>query len=133
SPTSLLTSGRVAFLGRYRFAAGCGSRNPGLLLGACCGLSRWGAGAALAHPAFNDLLRCRVTRHRPWRDAVTDDRASTGVGAVADDERRDEGVVRAHAHVVAHRRVALCHAVVIDKDRRGADVRLLTDGRVAHI
>src|SRR5690606_5542051 len=57
----------------------------------------------------------------------------TGVGAVTDGDGGDEHVVGAGARARPDLRAVLVHAVVVDEDGRGADVRVLADLRVADV
>ena len=75
------------------------------------------------------LAPCRA----PRRDVVGDHAARSGVGPVADCDRRDEGRVDARLDARADRRAVLADPVVVGGEVAGADVRALPDVRVADV
>ena len=86
--------------------------------------ARRGSGAAgsgwarVAHPGRHP------DRELAGRDVLRDDRAGAGLRVVADRQRRAEHRVDAEEDPLADRRPVLRAAVVVGRDRAGADVRL---------
>ena len=90
-------------------------------------------GPGARDPALDVALGAGAHAERARGHVATDDAAGAGVRAVADGHRGDEHVVGARAGVRADGRAVLVDAVVVDGHRRGADVRVLADRRVAHV
>src|SRR5882757_8088459 len=90
-------------------------------------LSRFTAGPLLHHPALDVALRTGRYRQRSRRHVLADDRARTGVRAVADRHRRDEHVVGPGPDVRSNCGAVLGFSVVVDEHARRADVAVLAD------
>ena len=91
------------------------------------------AGPLALRPAGEVALRPARDRQRARRDVAAYDGPATGRGAVADLDRRDEGVVGAGAGVTADAGAVLGDPVVVGEDRARPDVGLLADLRVADV
>ena len=85
------------------------------------------------HPAFDVALRCHVHCQGPGRNILSDDRSRSRIRSIADSNRSDEHVVRARARVSAHLGAVLVDAVVVGRNRAGANVGALADRGVADV
>src|SRR6185436_10503118 len=99
----------------------------GRVAGPLGGLGRRRAGSLPYDPPVDGALWPGRHRQRPRWNVLPDDRAGPRVGAVADAHRGDEHRVRSGPDVRTDGRPVLGHTVVVDEDRRGADVALLAD------
>src|ERR1700733_11032137 len=84
-------------------------------------------------PAFDvDLLHARKCE-RAARNVFGDGRSGADVRVAADRDGRDQLRVPADERAGFDRRLVLADAVVVARDRAGADVRLRADRRVAEV
>ena len=86
-----------------------------------------------ARPPSPPRPRRHALGQRARRHVVRHDRARARVRAVADLDRRHQGVVRPDPHVLADLRAVLAEAVVVGGDRAGADVGARADVGVAQV
>ena len=77
--------------------------------------------------------RRRADRHHPVRHVAVDHRARARARAASDAHRRHEHRVAADERAVADRRAVLALAVVVRRDRAGADVHVVADLGVADV
>src|SRR6476661_5509050 len=97
------------------------------------GLRLLRAGPLRLRPVLEVALRAAGDGERPRGHVAAYDGAAGRAGAVADRDRRDEGVVGPGLRVPADRRAALGDSVVVGEDRAGADVGALADLGVADV
>src|SRR5215813_11252816 len=84
-------------------------------------------------PAVEVPLLARADRQRAGRNVLADRGAAADVCALADRDRRHQLRVAADERAVLDRRLVFLLAVVVARDRAGADVHLRADRRVAEI
>ena len=89
------------------------------------------AGARPSRACFPDG-RARSPSASAGTSSVMEEPAAT-YAPLADAHGRDELRVAADEHAVLDHRLMLLHAVVVARDRAGADVDVLADGRVAEV
>src|SRR5919106_2532772 len=82
---------------------------------------------------LDDLLLATLDGERTGRDILGDDGPRARVRVVPDLHGSDQHRVAANPHAVADRRLVLATPVVIDRDRRRTDVRILPNGGVADV
>src|SRR5438128_7815327 len=88
---------------------------------------------SVGDPVFDVALLARRNGERIGRNVFTNRGAAADVRAFADRDRRDELRVAPDERAVFDRRLIFLLAVVVARDRAGADVHLLADCGVAEI
>src|SRR5262252_6969798 len=84
-------------------------------------------------PALDVSLLPGAHGERTRGNVLANRRAAADVGAFTDGDGRDELRIAADERAVLDRRLILLLAVVVARDRAGADVHLVADRRVAEI